>query len=331
MGLLAAIAGLIHPAPPPDPATHQALERIAEQVDPLLKTVADFEKRLAAPAHHAIGYCEGFSNGVPGPIAVDRAAFGTDPLVHALFATPDDIHRMLGHSQSIRDYLADPASLLHDNLYFVLAARRQEKTQLGLGLNGSVIQNDVPQTLLYFCDHAAVFPAPSLDALKQRVRQEALDSLLNSFRAHVDTLRAEREELRTEATAARGHLTLLRQCSACGEDVAVQTRRLEELDTRLREDANALQPDHLVDALANFLLIPERSLSLEPVHITVDRVGVVQEPAAASAVDVDTISFPELHARDRRRFVVMYAMVRREEAQQAVEEVKDLQRRYMIL
>ena len=331
MGLLAAIAGLIHPTPPPDPITHLALERIAERVDPLLKSVGDFEKRLAAPAHHALGYCEGFSNGVPGPFAVDRSAFSGDPLVHALFATPDDIHHMLGHSQAIRDYLADPASLFSDDIYFVLAARRQERTQLGLALKGDVIQTDVPQTLLYFSDHAAVFPAPSLEGLRQRVRGEALDSLLNSFRAHVDAIRAEREDLRSEATATRGHLTVLRNCSACGEDVAVQTRRLEELDARLRADAGALQPDHQIDALASFLLVPEKSLSLEPISITVDRIGVVKEPQEATAVDIDTISFPELHARDRRRFVVMYAVVSRKEAQLAVDEVKDQQRRYMIL
>ena len=57
----------------------------------------------------------------------------------------------------------------------------------------------------------------------------------NSFRAHVDAIRAEREDLRSEATATRGHLTVLRNCSTCGADVAVQTRRLEELDARRRE------------------------------------------------------------------------------------------------
>ena len=59
MSLLSAVADFLKPEPPPDPAVHKALERVAELVDPLLKLAPGFERRLSKPLQHALGYCDG--------------------------------------------------------------------------------------------------------------------------------------------------------------------------------------------------------------------------------------------------------------------------------
>jgi hypothetical protein len=38
------------------------------------------------------------------------SAFAADPVVHALFAPPDDIADMLGKSRELREFLAEPAN-----------------------------------------------------------------------------------------------------------------------------------------------------------------------------------------------------------------------------
>lgn len=328
MGLLAAVAGILKPSPSPDAATRRALERIVELVDPFLRAAPDFEHKLATPVHHALGYCAGLVAGLPGPIDIGRHAFASDPLVHALFATADDIGRMLGSSQAVRDYLDDPGSYAGDHFYALLAARRQEKHQLGLAMEGEVIRSDVPQTVLYFSDHTLVEPHCDLDTTRERLRAAAFDSLLKSFHAHLDALRLEKKSLLTDRSAERAHLTVLRGHPE-GIEITIGTRRLAELDEHLRQVAESLMPEQIEEALAAYLLTPEVSLHLDPVTIRVDRVGVVAE--AEGSPDVATLSFPELIGRDQRRHLVMLVRIDCEEAREAVKISLDQRRRFLII
>lgn len=329
MSFLSSVADFLKPAPPPDPSLHKALDRVAELVDPVLKITPGFERKLAAPLQHALGYCDGLVAALPGPIDINRHAFATDPLIHALFATADDIDQMLGRSQAVRDYLATPCSWESDYFYAMFAARRQEKRQLGLARQGDVIRSDVPQTILYFSDQTLIEPNCQLETTRHSLRCKALESLLHAFRSHLDALRHERDGLRADASVERAHLTVLRGTSG-GPAYEVGTRHLAELDKQLRERADALMPEHLLDTLANYLRSPEPALRLTPVSITVDRLGVVRQDAPDDA-NLHTLNFPELTARDRRLHVAMLAKISRDEAFEAVEMVRDQQHRFMLI
>lgn len=329
MSLLSAVADFLKPAPPPDPALRQALERVAELVDPLLKLAPGFERQLSGPLQHALGYCNGLVAALPGPVDINRQAFATDPLVHALFATADDIDQMLGRSQAVRDYLAEPCSWDSDYFYAMFAARRQQKKQLGMAQQGDMIRNDVPQLVLYFSGQTLVEPNCQLDATLHGLRCKALASLLHTFHAHLEALRHEREGLRADVSVERAHLTVLRGSSG-GKEYEVSTRHLSELSNRLRHSAESLQPEHLLSALADYLQAPEPALHLTPVSITVDRLGVVRDEPDGD-LNAHTLNFPELTARDRRLHLAMLARISRDEAIEAVEMVRDQQHRFMLI
>lgn len=329
MSLLSSIADLLKPSPPPSPQVLAGLAHVAEVVDPRLKAVPGFDKRLAAPLGHALGYCEGLVAGLPGPIAIDRESFSRDPLVHALFATADDIEQMLGRSQAVRDFVADPARLDCDEFHALFAARRRQKKQLGMARQGDVIQNDVPQEVIYFADHLLLEPTCQLAALQDKLRARTLESLLLTFREHIDALRLQRDGLRADASVERAHLTVFRG-RAPGEEQAVHTRHLESLEAKLRASAESLMPDQVLAALADFLEQPEASLSLNATRVTVDRLGVVCDEDSDDAT-VSTLNFPEIRGRDKRIYMVTLARIRRAEAEAAVERVRDQQRRFMII
>lgn len=327
MGLLTAIAGLVRPASPPDPATRQALDRIIDLVDPLLRSDSGFEHKLAGPVRHALDYCGRLVAALPGAIDVGRHAFASDSLVHALFATADDIGRMLGHSQAVRDYLEDSGCYASGHFYTLLAARRQEKHQLGLARQGGMIHAEVPQTVLYFSDHVLVEPHCDLETTRTQLRRSAFDSLLKSFHAHIEALRLEKNNLAADRAMERAHLTQF-QGRRGEEGIALGTRHLAELDAQLRQVADSLMPDQLEEALASYLLTPEISLRLDPVRFHVDRLGVLVD---ADAPEGTPLSFPELYARDQRRHLVALARIDREEARQAVAACRDQQRRFLVI
>ena len=329
MSLFSAVSDFLKPTPPLSPAVEKALLLVGELVSPQLKSASGFEQKLAGPIEYALGYCDGLISALPGPIDVNRRSFSNDPLVHALFATAHDIDQMLGRSQAVRDYLAEPACWESEYFYALFAARRMQKKQLGMSVQGSVVQSDVPQIVIYFSDQTLIQPNCSLETTLQHLRANALDSLLKTFHDHVEALRAEREGLRADLSVERAHLTVLRGKTP-GNEHAVHTRHLEELDQRLRQSAESLMPDQLVEALAEFLHAPESSLALTPVTITVDRLGIVSDNGSDDA-NVHTLDFPELSARDKRHYLVILARISRDEALEAVEMVRDQQHRFMLI
>jgi hypothetical protein len=329
VSLLSAIADFLKTAPLPDPSLQKALDQVANLVDPLLKVAPGFERRLSGPLQHALGYCDGLVAALPGPIDINRKAFANDPLVHALFATAGDINQMLGRSQAVRDFLAEPDSGDSGYFYAMLAARREEKKQFGMAQQGEFIRNDVPQLVLYFSGQTLVEPSNHLDTTLLGLRCKALESLLHTFRAHLHALRQEREGLRADASAERAQMTVLRGKSG-GRELEVGTRHLADLDAKLRYSAESLMPEHLLKTLADYLESPESALYLTPVRIAVDRQGVVINESSDEA-NVHTLNFPELTARDRRLHLAMLARISRDEALEAVEMVRDQQHRFMLI
>lgn len=327
MSLFSAVTDFLKPAPPLDPSVRKALGRVAELVDPMLATTPGFEKHLSGPVQHALGYCDGLVAALPGPIDINRKAFASDPLVHALFATADDIDQMLGRSQAVRDFLEEPCSWDSKFFYAMFAARRQHKKQLGIARQGEVIRTDVPQLVLYFSGQTLIEPSCQLDVTLRGLRCKALESLLYTFHAHVEALRHERDGLRSDVATERALLAVLRSSSGSNER-EVGTRHLAELDARLRQTAASLMPEHLIDALGEYLNSPEPALHLTPVSITVDRLGIVRDDASP---EVHTLNFPELTARDRRLHLAMLARISRDEALEAVEMVRDQQHRFLLI
>lgn len=329
MSLFSAVVDFLKPEPPPSPAVSRAMESVGELISPILRSTPGFEKKLSHPLEYALGYCDGLVAALPGPIDINRQAFSNDPLVHALFATAGDIEQMLGRSESVRDFLASPAGLEHEHFYALFAARRQEKKQLGIVQHGDVIQNDVPQRVIYFSAQALIEPDGDLAITRDKLRTKALESLLHTFNTHIEALRNEREGLRADASVERAHLMVMKGASA-GQNIAVHTRHLQELDTRLRESVASLMPDEMLNALGTFLHNPEQALHLKPCTVTIDRLGVVCDPVPDDA-NIHTLNFPELTARDNRLHIALLARISRDEALEAVETVRDQQYRFMLI
>ncbi|OMG56224.1 hypothetical protein BJN45_00900 [Azonexus hydrophilus] len=324
MSLISALADLLKPVPPPDPAVAAALDRVIGMVDPLVRAAPRLERHLLGAVEHALGYCQGLVAALPGPIEINRRSFANDLLVHALFASPADIEDMLGRSQAVRDFLDRPECWASDCFCAMLAARRQQKRQFGMAQQGNIIRADVPQEIVYFSDQTLIEPCCDLDTTRDRLQAKALESLLQAFNAHVDNLRRERESLRADLSVE--HAWQHHNVS----DEEKHTRHLVELDVQLRQNGEALMPENLIEVLADFLRHPETALSLTPVSICIDRMGIVHD-AGQPDEDAQTISFPELSSRDRRQHLATLVRISREEALAAVNRSRDRQKRYILI
>lgn len=302
-----------------------AVEAAVDRVDPRLRVVPGYRRKLGMPVRRAMEYCDGLVSEIPGPIEIDIRAFGADPMVHAFFAAPEDIGRMLGASREVQRFVADPANLRSDAFFGMIGMRRKEKTVFGLGQQGSIIRDDVPQRLLYFADHTLRELSPNLDHTRDGLRGSAFDSLAGSFAAHVEALRREKTDLRTSWEQERAFA----RSAGDAQEVEAHAHRKFEIEESLREMASSLEPAHVLEALAAWLSDPEPRLRLVSTPVAVDRLGILSKPGPEHP-DVRTLNLPELVGRDRRRWIVLLARIAREDALRAQEE-SQAAHRYLII
>ena len=260
MSLISSIADFLKPAPPPTPGGDaRRSSGSAKSGRPDAQVVVGFRAPARAAARARAGLLRGTGRGLPGPIDIDREAFAGDPLVHALFATADDIDQMLGRSQAVRDFhrlAGKPGKRL-----FLRTVRRPppaEEATRHRPARATCIQGDVPQVVVYFADQSLVEPHCDLAVAQESAARRSMESLLMTFREHVDALRLERDGLRADASMERAHLTVLRGKTP-GGDVALHTRHLDDLEARLRDKAESLMPDQILDSPGGF---PARTRSL---------------------------------------------------------------------
>jgi hypothetical protein len=308
----------LKPAPSLDAQTRHWIAHTVEMSEPTLKQLANHERLLAPAVRYAQDYCDSMAQQIPGPIEISRAAFAADPLVHAIFGSADDIPAMLAKSQCVREHL-DEMTLADGQCCAVLGMRHREKSGFGVGLSGNIVRTDVPQRTLYFTDHTLAEPSPDLAAARQRLRAALFDGLLKSFAAHVADARTERDGL------SREHAIIHAQLRA--QHAPDHSRRLEALSERLGASREALQPQRLLDTLIDTLNHPEPHLNLSSVNVKVDRSGILVGP---DNPDGDTLRFTELTVRDKRRWVVILALINRDDVRAALERL-ETSRRYIVI
>ncbi len=304
MGLFSGIARWLAP-PVADGALRAAAARVVDAVDPGLKVVAGWEQRIAPAVAAALEHCAALAADIPGPLDIDAAAFGSDPLVHARFGAPDDVAAMLGRSRAVRTWFATGADAGADEFFGLLGMRRREKAVSGLAVRGEVVQHGIAQRLLYFADHTLDRLAAGHAAQRVLLRDAALEGIAGGFAAELARWRTRRDDARIAASLERTPATAAALAGAIA----------------------ALAPEAVLAALAQWLRAAPQHLYLKSSEVAVDLMGVIRD---APDPEATTLSLPELVGRDRRHWLVVVVRIRREDALAALRRQEEANRYLLI-
>lgn len=330
MSLLSSLSTLLRPTPPPKADVVSALQRIAAIVEKPLANEPGFQRTLAPRVRDALDYCNGMVEQLPQPLGIERTAFAAEPHIHALFGSADDIDAMIGKSPALHDHVSAGEGVGSEDCFALLAARREEKSVLGVEREGDLLRTDVPQRLLHFSNHNLSLIADTADHAHAKLREAAFDGLIKTFAAHVRKLRGEQDTLRKERALAATRNRLIRQHGDSGDETRF-TRTIASLDERLTRNADALQPKQQIEALADFLAKPAEALRLEAVILLVDRSGRIIEPNSSRTDGAATLQLTELISRDRRRHVIVPVRFSRRMALQALEQTRRERARFIVI
>ncbi len=268
-----------------DPLLAEAIERAAYLVEPRLKQArgypADFRQALAG----ALQQARHIAQTVPGPVDLSAASQIADPLVHALFASPEHLREVLRKSEVMRDYAAAAG---RGEFHALLSLQRLEKTVLGMEMQGDTVRRDVIQRVVYFTDHELCCPAPDEAGARQKLLWTLFDRFMARVAVGVQRLRDEHARLESEKDLAVARLR-----NAKGAERAAHQVELDALLGQLAEIGESLDVKQLAEIFNAVLSHPRDCLTLETHALTLDRMGVIQPgpdtPGAATLHFTDLV------------------------------------------
>ncbi|MBT8361173.1 MAG: hypothetical protein KJO32_09470, partial [Deltaproteobacteria bacterium] len=131
-------------------ADRELIESIVETVEPKIKRVRGYRKRLQGPLQVCQKHCKKIVAGIPGPIYLKQADYYADPLINAAFAGSEKIEDLLSKSDTLSLIAGAPSGLERVAL---LTMTRTDRTIFGRGKHRDMIVGDERLKSITFSDH----------------------------------------------------------------------------------------------------------------------------------------------------------------------------------
>lgn len=276
-------------APRCDPALlRQAIEQVVDGVDPRLRALPGYARKLAPAVEHTLGYFIECGEWLAAPVEFSARAWDSEPLVRTLFATVADLHRFFAHDQGLRNFFHDHP--LVDEAYIGLGVTRHAQQRFGVSLSGELLQREVPQTVIGFSDYRLFGACDSEAGLRRHIEQrgfgfligEALERIVEQHAAG-DGERHEQQmlELRLRALLQKRRavdaLYYESQAALDDEIAALRTRLMHAQEARAARRPGGTRLEGYIDAIAAVLSEAERYVKRETVRLRINRMNVLVE------------------------------------------------------
>jgi hypothetical protein len=258
---------------PADRLLHAAVDIVIDGTDSRLRVAPNVGRHLRQPVRTAIAYVRGLADHLGPAVDLSAETFGSDPRVHALFASVDAMRQTIGRDPALHD-LGHAAG---DEAFALLLAERQIKHVLGMELHGDLVMRDLKRSLLVFANHRLRAVATSEAESQRAVRLLAFRQLVAAAHECLEGVKAGQP-----IDPAAG--------SAADEN----GRRVADIVARVRRSgASGLTLEDYLVFVVEVLAHPERHLRAEPFTAVVDRMGALAEGAKTPA-DAERVMFWEM-------------------------------------
>lgn len=302
---------------PDKAALDEAVEQVIDAIDPRLRLVPGYKRKLQDEVAAALAYIGTLVDQVPGPLDVSRRTFVSNPHVNAFFATPDELQTTFSRSPEINAFFADADNSDEDECCALLCADKQEKTVLGTELSCDTLRRDVMQTAVNFHGHKVLSPAANDALVRNGIKRCIFDGLVTHALRHIYMIKSSRQDLedqrrilhaRLRARQARGNglSTLLAQAHENDEQPAHIQAKLAETQRQLDRmpGSQDMLPFYLEQIRAIFSN-PEEFIRLNVSCFRLTAMGIKVESDTSQSVN--TVCFSELEIADVMKRVVTVA------------------------
>ena len=265
------------------------IEVIVDAVEPRVRLRSGYQDKLESCVRDTIAHLRAIGREGLDPVLLTRAAWSDDPRVNAFFATADDVGACLGRSRELRAFFDDPANRDATEAYAFLGMKKDERTVLGMELQGDAVRQDVAQVAVNFSDHRIIAPASTLAAARleigrriiRRLAQDALSRIIaldmkaNELQEHKAYLSA---RLRVLNLARDGMEGLVRDPATIGEQIDAVERELKQtVDDYIEAKASLATLDSYIKHIHEVFSHPDQHVTLTHTPLRMSRMGIKVE------------------------------------------------------
>ncbi|WP_321939881.1 hypothetical protein [Paraburkholderia sp. J8-2] len=297
MGVLAWLSSLKQPQ-----RAHGESARLDEMVEraiavnPRLRFARRHKERLGDAVAVSLDYIDALIGALPPSHEANSAAWSTDPLIRALFATPDDLAKLFSRSEELRDFFAQNPALSH--AYATLGMAMYERHVLGVALEGEMVRQDVPQTKLCFSDHRVIICGQTETDLRDEIARRLVDQLALEGLAR---LAIDRRDLITKGRALlEARVALLERQgvgirAVLGEGPDASADELARLKVQIDDNARNLAalrvPTEAIelelDRVCEVYLHPADYLYIDTRRVRLDLMNVVRQDVTQGSREIE--------------------------------------------
>ena len=308
--------------PPLDPAAAErqnliqaAIERAIDGTDPRLRALNGYWAKLQGPVEQAVDHVVALVDSIPEPVELSAAGFGGNPLIRAFFCSVEHLHQVLGQMRAIREYRAShPGADIHA----LLMVRREERSVLGLALDGDTLRRDVLQTSVNFTGHRCLGVTASASETRWELKKRAFDYMVGKALARLVEVKRGKSELDRQRLLLQRKLddmragewgleTFIANYGHCTCDIPTLEAEIDVIEAELGQcRGENLGLEESLDHIGAVLGDPGPWLGLQPLTLALDHRGIKAEAPDQPSRNID---FTELHSQDGDRLLILLVRI----------------------
>lgn len=194
-----------------DEDVRQALARVVGIV-PQVRLASRYEARLGPAIRATLQYGRDLVAALPAARDATPATWATDPLIRAMFATPEDIPHVLGKSHELRAWLDEHFTVTH--VYAVLGSQLMERSVLRSAHEDGITRADVPRTAVSFEDRRIRIFGDADASLREEIVHRLVEQLALEALARIEATETRRGELEEARALLRARMQMLERRGA---------------------------------------------------------------------------------------------------------------------
>ncbi|NNK95660.1 MAG: hypothetical protein HKP41_15015 [Desulfobacterales bacterium] len=286
--------GWRHASKPED----ELIDYFVTTVEPELKRVKGYRKRLREPLRICRGHCKSLVAEIPGPIIVRRTEHCDDPFIRAAFTGSNRIEDLFDHANGT----ISQAKLSGTRRFALLTMTSREKTIFGRKQLGDMMVGDAAMRTVDFNDHNIVGLATTLASSREALEKYTLEIIaeaaaqeLSAIRTKLVDLRQRQEWLRTMNKMFGTGTSVNMGCVFVPFDPEKQKKQ-QEIEQLMVENEDEIAsarseseaPENWLTIVENFLSKPEDILNMRLISLRLNWSNVLTDDPKEKA---DTITF----------------------------------------
>lgn len=247
----------------------QIIENFIDVANKKMRAVDDYTDKLRYHVKALYNHILLIAEQIPAPIDLNSNTFKTNGLINALFVNYRDIEKLLTSSEIntfLNQYQEKPS------LYAILTATRNEKTKLGIAMQGDMLVRDTILHEVNFSSYQIHTPCPNSEALTSALKTHLFNRVVQLLKQEIET--------------------------------QIKNQPLFQTNSYEAKINSLANPEVYLNTLIKYMENPSELLTIEKTHLKLNKLGIKlnQQDETQNTNEFDIY---ELVWRDNLRIVIL--------------------------